>query len=233
MNRLNESFSFGSELTRSLDEILTAVIRRARRGLNSPALADSTVELRRIFSVGLLCQSVLRVSVVRAGAPSAATGETGEVHPVGPDGPEALAREAGVKVLIAHRPLDPQGNSAPAALEQAMLLTRLGALSAEGRKVSETEDPLAGFVWEDRTPIGRVKLPERRAVTVVTARPGEPGQGLGIATVHRERDDVVGLRGNAWDVPVDLRTSFTLLVPHLSGPEVEDPHAWVIELTTS
>jgi hypothetical protein len=232
MNRLNESFSFGSELTRSLDEILTAVIRRARRGLHSPALADSTVELRRIFSVGLLCQSVLRVSVVRAGAPSAATGDAGSVHPVGPDGPEALAREAGVKVLIAHRPLDPPGENAPAALEQAMLLTRLGALSAEGRKLTEEKDPLAGFVWEDRLPVGRVRMPERRAVTVVTARPGGPGRGLGIAMVHREKDDVVGLRGNAWDVPLELKTSFTLLVPHLAGPDVEDPHAWVIELTT-
>ena len=235
MNRLNPKRGFGTELSRSLDRILAAVIDRARRGIGTPAMEGANAELRRIFSLGLLCQSVLRVSVVRAGSPSGGGGAGIVVHPFGEDGPEALAREAGVSVVIAHRPLLPRGGKAPEALEQAVLLTRIGRLATEARRLGSEEDPLAGFVWEAGTPMGRAGLPGDRSVTIIAARPGGAGRGLGIATASRESAGVGRLRGSAWDMPTDIPVSFTLLVPHLPGPDPEDPspHAWIVQLSAS
>jgi len=233
MNRLNHDHGFGTELSRNLDRILAAVIDRARRGIGTPALADASAELRRIFSLGLLCQSVLRVSVVRASTANAGDEPEVSVHPFGATGPETLAREAGVAVTIASRPLVPSGENAPEALEQALLLTHLGSLAAEGRRLGSEGDPLAGFIWDEGTPIGRALLPSDRAVTVVAARPGGAGRGLGFATAYRENAGTGTLRGSSWDVPATIRTEFTLLVPHLPGPDPEDPsrHACVVQLT--
>jgi len=233
VNRLNSDHGFGTELSRSLTRILAAVIERARRNIGTPSMESATAELRRIFSLGLRCQSVLRVSVVRAGSASGGKEEEAAVHSLGSVCPETLAREAGVAVRIGSRPLAPPGKNAPEALEQALLLTHLGSLATESHRLGSNEDPLAGFVWTEGAPMGRTVLPNGKTVTIVAARQGDAGRGLGFATAIREEAAGGALRGNSQDLPSSIRTTITLLVPHLQGPDAKDPspHAWVVQLT--